>query len=101
MSVPKYIRDIHSYAENVPYGEVTIKIRRVNKKTVSVTSSGLETLRYQDNEEAFTDISNILSGLVEAGYTGKATLQLEYKEGLVCLIGIHDEKETKYGNKQI
>lgn len=94
--VPKYIRDIHSYSEAVPYGDISLTIKRVNRKTVAIISEGTETLRYTNNEEAIQDILTILKDLAASGYTGKAELQLEYKEGQIRLVGIHDKKEIQY-----
>jgi hypothetical protein len=96
MNIPHYIRDIQSFTNEIPYGELQVNIKRVNKKTVSVTTQSKETLRYTSTEEAFNDLSDILSTLVETGYTGKATVQLDYKDGEVRFIGIHNEKEKKY-----
>lgn len=94
--IPNYLKDIHAYIEAIPYGDVEFVVRRVNRKTTTVETRGQETLRYNNNDEALGDINTILKNLSEASYNGRATIELEYKDGDIVLVGIHDEKATKY-----
>lgn len=94
--IPKYLKDIHSYIEAIPYGDVELVVRRVNRKTTTVETRGRETLRYENTQEALSDLNTILGNLSEASYNGHATIELDYKDGDIKLVGIHDEKATKY-----
>lgn len=93
---PKYIRDLHSYIEAIPYGDVTVSIRRVNRKSVEIVTAGVETLRYESNDEAIADVVAILKSLMDSNYSGKAHVECEYRDGNIKIVAIHDQKITKY-----
>lgn len=92
----KYITDLHSYIEGIPYGDVDIRIRRVKNKTVQIETVAEETLRYVDNEEAKTDMLKLIDKLIEAGFSGEAHIKLDMKAGQINILGIFDKKETTY-----
>ena len=91
-----YIRDIHSYVENIPFGDVDIQVKRVNRKTVLVTTVAEETLRYVNNTEAQQDIMNLIQKLIDASFSGEAHIKLLMKDGQIQLVGIFDKKQTTY-----
>lgn len=93
---PKYIKDLHAYIESIPYGQLQVKIERVNRKTVKIETAGKETLRYTDTKAALNDALNILQGLVDTKYTGNAHIEARYIDGEINLLVVHDEKQTKY-----
>lgn len=92
----KYIKDVYQLVESVPYGEITVSIRRVDRKTVQLSTISEETLRYVDNQEAVSDLTDMIGRLVEASFTGEAHIKLEMKDGNIQIIGIFDKKDTKY-----
>lgn len=92
----QYIKDIYSYIETVPFGEVTLRIRRTNRKTTEISTTSEETLRYINNEEAKTDLDNMVQRLIDASFSGEAHIKLEMKDGNIRLIGIFDRKDQKY-----
>jgi hypothetical protein len=89
-------KDIIRYIDSIPFGEVSLKVVRVNRKTTVVITTGEETLKYEDNDEALKDIDNMLKSLVEVGYTGDAHVKLSMKDGKIKLVSIFNKKETKY-----
>lgn len=93
---PKWIRDLHSYIESVPYGEVDIQIKRVDHKTVTISTVAEETLRYVDNSEAIRDLDRMVLELINTGFSGQAHVKLEMKDGQIKLLGIFDKKQTTY-----
>jgi len=93
---PQYIKDIQQYIDNLPYGKVGVEVERVNRQTTKITTHGRETLRYTDNSEAVKDLLIIIKNLINVGYTGKTTLDIEYKSGKIKIVAIHDIKETRY-----
>ena len=92
---PKPIQDIHSYIESVPFGEITLQVRRVDRKTVEIISESEETLRYVDNQEAVKDLIQMVQRLVEASFSGQAHIKLDLKDGNIRFIGIFDKKTHK------
>ena len=94
--IPQYIKDLYQHIEDVPYGEMELKIKRVDRRTVEVTTYSTETLRYVDNEEALKDLTDMLKRLTDARFTGEAHIKLDMKDGNIQIIGIFDKKDTKY-----
>ncbi len=92
----KYIKDLYQLVESVPYGEVNVIIRRVDRKTAQLSTVSEETLRYVDNQEALNDLGQMITKLIEASFTGEAHIKLEMKDGQIKIIGIFDKKDTKY-----
>ena len=92
----KYIKDIYQLIESVPYGDVNIVIHRIDRKTAQLSTVSEETLRYVNNQEAITDLSQMITKLIEASFSGEAHIKLDMKDGQIKLIGIFDKKDTKY-----
>jgi hypothetical protein len=92
----QYIKDIYNLIESVPYGDINLSIKRVDRKTAQLSSVSEETLRYVNNQEALTDLHTMLKRLIEASFTGEAHIKLEMKDGQIRIIAIFDKKDTKY-----
>lgn len=92
----KYIKDLYQLVESVPYGEVNIVIRRVDKHTAQLSTTSEETLRYVSNQEALNDLADMITKLIEASFSGEAHIKLEMKDGQIKIIGIYDKKDIKY-----
>ena len=92
----KYIKDVYQLVESVPYGEITVSIRRVDRKTVQLSTISEETLRYVNNEEAVSDLNDMIGRLIGASFSGEAHIKLEMKDGHIQIIGIYEKKDTKY-----
>jgi hypothetical protein len=93
---PKYIKDIYEYIESINFGEADVHIKRIDHRTVQLSTLSEETLRYVDNAEAVKDLINMVQRLVEASFSGEAHIKLEMKDGNIQLIGIFDKKNIKY-----
>jgi len=93
---PNYIKDLHRIIESVPYGEINLSIKRVDRKTVQLSTVSEETLRYVNYQEAVDDLTQMLKKLIEASFSGEAHIKLVMKQGNIQLIGIFDKKDTKY-----
>lgn len=93
---PKYIQDLYKYIESIPFGELDIRIKRIDRKTVQLSTLSEETLRYVDNTEAIKDLVGMVQRLVEAGFSGEAHIKLDMNDGNIKLIGIFDKKNIKY-----
>ena len=92
----KYLADIESYADGVPYGDVQVKITRVNRRVTKTQLTATETLRYRDNQEALDDINVFLQGLVDVGHTGEVQFQVVIENGQIKLLAITNTRETSY-----
>lgn len=95
-NTPQWARDIQSVIDAVPYGQVNLSVKRVDKKTVEVSSTGKETLRYVSNDDALRDISNLTERLIQARFSGSAHVELEMKDGQIRFIGVFSKKSTTY-----
>lgn len=95
-NIPHWIRDITSYVGGVPYGDVTLTVKRIERKTTEVTTISEETLRYVDNQEALHDLNRLFENLIDAKFTGDAQIRLSLKDGQIQLIGVFNTKKTKY-----
>jgi hypothetical protein len=93
---PKYMRDLHSFIESIPFGDIDITVKRVDRKTAAINTVALETLRYVSNEEALHDLDKLVRNLLEARFSGDAHIKLKMKEGQISLVGVFNKKETKY-----
>ncbi len=71
----KYIKDVYQLVESVPYGEITVSIRRVDRKTVQLSTISEETLRYVNNEEAVADLNDMIGRLIGASFSGEAHIK--------------------------
>lgn len=94
--IPKEIRDIQSYLDSIPYGSVSLEIVRVGNKTVQIDTSGVQTLRINNIQEAKDRINYLLDNLAETSYSGVLDVQFSYTNGTLKLMGIKDKKITKY-----
>lgn len=94
--IPKYLKEIQSTVDSVPYGSVDISTTKVSRKVTRVTTTTKETLRYTNTDAAIEDIIRILKGLSMSGHSGKATIECDYNEGQIVLVAIYDKKETNY-----
>lgn len=92
----QYIKDLFQLVESVPYGEISLSIRRVDRKTTQISSISEETLRYVNNQEALDDLHSMITKLIEASFSGEAHIKLEMRDGNIQIIGIFDKKDTKY-----
>lgn len=93
---PNYIKDIYQLVESVPFGDVSILIKRVDRKTTQLSTESQETLRYVNNQEALNDLINMVTKLMEASFSGEAHVKLDMKDGNIRIIGIYDRKDQKY-----
>lgn len=93
---PIYIKDLYQLVESVPFGDINIQIRRVDRKTTQLSTESQETLRYVNNQEALNDLINMVTKLMEASFTGEAHVKLDMKDGNIRIIGIYDRKDQKY-----
>ena len=97
MSKPKWLLDLESYVDAIPYGNVSIpNIERVNRRVTTVTTVGTETLRYQDNNECVKDILAFLTSLVDDQFTGDVDFGVTMKDGNITLLTIRNTKKTNY-----
>lgn len=93
---PKQIRDLAAYIDSIPFGDVEIKVKRVDRKTTEISTVALETLRYVNNQEALRDLDSLLTNLINTGHSGEAHVKLEMKDGQIRLVGIYTKKHTQY-----
>ena len=92
----EYIKYLFKIIESVPFGDVEILVKRVDRKTAQLSTVSQETLRYVNNKEALDDLFNMIMKLIEASFSGEAHIKLEMKDGQIKIIGIFDKKDTKY-----
>jgi hypothetical protein len=93
---PKWERDLRAHIETVPYGDINVQVKRVNHKTVEITTVAQETLRYVDNQEALRDMARLIENLATASFTGELELKVKMVNGEIRLLGIFDKKQTAY-----
>ena len=96
MSIPTWLRDIESYTDAIPYGKVDVSIDRVNRRVVTITTIGAETLRYQDNNECVKDILSFITSLIDSEHTGIVDFSIDMKSGTISLLTIKNTKKTQY-----
>jgi hypothetical protein len=97
MNEAKYLLDIRSLVDSIEYGVISIPvIRRVNNKTVEVTTSSVETVVRETLKDYQTDIILFLNALTKNEHSGKVTLELEWKNGTIRTLGYHTETKTEY-----
>ena len=92
----EYIKDLFKIIEAVPFGDVEILVKRVDRKTAQLSTVSQETLRYVNNKEAIDDLFSMVTKLIEASFSGETHIKLEMKDGQIKIIGIFDKKDTKY-----
>jgi hypothetical protein len=95
-SKQKWLAELQSQVDALPYGTVTVTINRVNRHTNSVSYSAAETLRYTDNTLALGDIVGFLQQLVDDNHSGSVQFEVAFKEGQINLLAIKNTRETKY-----
>lgn len=92
----KWLKDIRSYLDSIPYGNVQLHIERVGSHTVEVRATGNETLRYTDNNECLKDLLGFITLLVDDGHTGDVQFGIDMKKGQITLLTIKNTRRTNY-----
>lgn len=92
----QYIKDLHSYIEQIPFGDVEINIKRAKKATVEVTTIAEETVKYHDSKQAEEDLNILLTNLIQSGFSGDAHIKLAMKDGQIQIISVFNKKQIKY-----
>lgn len=92
----RWIADIESFTDSIPYGQVDITVERVNRHTVQVSTVGVETLRYVNNEDCIKDIVEFIGSLVDEEHTGEVQFGVVMKQGQMKLLTIKNTKKTNY-----
>ena len=92
----KWVKDLRSYIDAIPYGNVNVGLIRVDRHTVQVTTHGEETLRYRDNNEALKDILTFITSLIDDKHTGDVQFQVDMQEGNITLLTIKNTRRTNY-----
>lgn len=96
MITPKWVKDLQSYVDSVPYGKLSVNLLRVANKTAEVETQGLETLRYEENSDATADILKFLKNLADISYNGEVVFKVQWKGGKMKEIGFYNSKLTRY-----
>jgi hypothetical protein len=97
---PRWLNDIESYVDSIPYGEVVLSVTRINRHTTNINTSGTETLRYDnDNKSCVGDIVSFLAGLMDEEYTGVVEFGVDMRSGMVQFLTIKNTKKTSYDEK--
>jgi hypothetical protein len=96
MNKAKWLLDISSYTDAIPYGNVSIQVERVNRRTTQVTTVGEETLRYADNKECLKDLLTFITTLLDDNHTGDVQFGLDMKQGQITLLTIKNTKKVQY-----
>lgn len=93
-----YLKDLIDYINAIPYGEIGVVIKKVNRNVVQITTEGAETLRYNPDEQTDprVDLNLMLDNLQNTSYSGEVSIKLDYKDGTIRLVTIYDKKQTKY-----
>lgn len=92
----KWLKDLKSYVDAIPYGKVQIEVERVSSHTVQTVTVGFETLRYTDNNECVKDILSFITSLVDSEHTGDVQFGVEMKQGKITLLIIKNTRRTNY-----
>lgn len=93
---PLWQADLFQYLDAIPYGDVTVKVTRAERRTVQITTAAEETIKYRDNDAAVRDLNRLIARLIEEKFTGEAHVRLVVKDGNIDLLGVFDKKQTKY-----
>lgn len=94
--IPPWQRDLTRYIDAVPYGEIDVQIKRIDRKTTAIVTVAEETLRYVSNEEALRDLDRLFSKLIDTKFSGDAHVKLQIKDGQIQIIGVFNKKKTNY-----
>ena len=89
METPKWLLDLRSFADSIPFGDIQPQIKKVKGKVVEVQTQAVETLRYEANEEAMKDIIALFKTLVEQKHSGSITMTVDLKEGNMFQIAFY------------
>jgi hypothetical protein len=92
----KWLKDIRSYVDAIPYGQVQVEVERVDRRTVQVITVGFETLRYTDNAECLKDLLAFITSLMDDEHTGDVQFGLDMKQGNITLLTIKNTRRTNY-----
>jgi hypothetical protein len=93
-----YLKDLIDYINAIPYGEINVVVRKVNRNVVQITTEGSETLRYNPDDETDPrlDVNLMLDNLQTTSYSGEVSIKLDYTDGIIRLVTVYDKKQTKY-----
>jgi hypothetical protein len=95
-NTPNYLKDMQAFIESVNYGDINLSVKRIDRKTVEITTVSEDTLRYVDNREALNDLDRLLTKLIEGRFSGDVNIRLQMKDGNVNLVGIFNTKKARY-----
>ena len=96
MSNPRWLEDVLSKTDAMPFGEIRLSIERGRSRTNQVTYISSHSLRPKSNESAFSDLEKFINSLILAGLSGKVAFELELKKGTIQSITIKNKDVKNY-----
>lgn len=81
-----YLSDIDKLAEDVPFGEVQLTLKRHEGKTTKVTVSTYDHKRFSDNVSAAAYLMQSVKDLTDGGENGSISFTLMLKNGKISTI---------------
>jgi hypothetical protein len=99
MSQASWAKDLLNYIDSVVYGEAQIQpivVKREHKKTIVIETKAIETLKYDDNDQALKQLLAFILNLANEGFSGSTSLHLTMLDGKLEVIAYETLKQTPY-----
>lgn len=78
-----YLSDIDDTAEEVPYGEIQLTLKRHDGKTTKVSTNTYDHKRFDTNADAVAFLMQTLKNASDAGTSGSISFTLMLKNGKI------------------
>lgn len=95
-NVPKWVNDMRSRIDGIPYGQIQVTIHRVANKTVKIETPGYETIKPESNQDAVRTILYLIGNYQDLASTGSLSLVISFKKGNIELLGVQTNKVQNY-----
>lgn len=99
MNLPTWLKDIAATADSMPFGSVTLQIKRHRNRTTKLDLTTHSSIKYTDTPRAFSDIEQLMNNMIEGRFTGTLQFEQTYQDGRITAITIKNKKTINYRDK--
>lgn len=100
MTSENYLFDLDSLADQVPYGEIQVSLKRHNGETTKLSLSTFNSVRFTDNVQAIEHLLMAIKNAADNGQSGSLTFTVMLKSGKIDSIIEQGYESKDYGHRK-
>lgn len=91
-----WVKDLIAHVDSVPYGDITVAVKRHKNQTTQIETNAVETVRYETSQDALASLAQVVEAMQEVGYDGSMTVTFNFKDGTIKETGYYSVRATRY-----